>query len=146
VCTENLNLGIVVKRSAEDGERFDASDPLNPGERPAHLCPMTGAALFRRTTRLDNAHSTGFRELLYPTRSIAKEVGVQPRIVSLWRHRCADHGLEGLKDKPRRGKQLIYTKATDNPPVDLSEAEAKPSRGSNRAAIEEAVRQAAIDL
>ena len=30
------------------------------------------------------------------TRSIAKEVGVQPRIVSLWRHRYADHGLEGL--------------------------------------------------
>src|SRR5215510_13812146 len=28
------------------------------------------------------------------TRSIAKEVGVQPRIVSLWRHRYADHGLE----------------------------------------------------
>ncbi len=35
------------------------------------------------------------------TRSIAKEVGVQPRIVSLWRHRYADHGLEGLQDKPR---------------------------------------------
>ena len=47
------------------------------------------------------------------TRSIAKEVGVQPRIVSLWRHRFADHGLEGLKDKPRPGKQPIYTKSTD---------------------------------
>ncbi|MEO6780793.1 MAG: IS630 family transposase, partial [Bradyrhizobium sp.] len=47
------------------------------------------------------------------TRSIAKEVGVQPRIVSLWRRRYADHGLEGLKDKPRPGKQPIYTKATD---------------------------------
>src|ERR1700738_2260895 len=47
------------------------------------------------------------------TRSIAKEVGVQPRIVSLWRHRYADHGLEGLKDKLRPGKQPIYTKATD---------------------------------
>jgi len=34
------------------------------------------------------------------TRAIAKEVGVQPRIVSLWRHRYADHGLDGLKDKP----------------------------------------------
>src|SRR6516165_4330024 len=44
------------------------------------------------------------------TRSIAREVGVQPRIVSLWRHRYADHGLEGLKDKPRPGKQPIYTK------------------------------------
>src|SRR3974390_2255773 len=47
------------------------------------------------------------------TRSIAKEVGVQPRIVSFWRHRYADQGLEGLKDKPRPGKQPIYTKATD---------------------------------
>src|ERR1700746_9545 len=47
------------------------------------------------------------------TRSIAKEVGVQPRIVSLWRHRYADRGLEGLQDKPRPGKQPIYTKTTD---------------------------------
>jgi Homeodomain-like domain len=38
---------------------------------------------------------------------------VQPRIVSLWRHRYADQGLEGLQDKPRPGKQPIYTKATD---------------------------------
>lgn len=35
------------------------------------------------------------------TRSIAKEVGVQPRIVSLWRHRYADHGLEGLPQEER---------------------------------------------
>src|SRR5882724_9663431 len=47
------------------------------------------------------------------TRSIAKEVGVQPRIVSLWRHGFADHGLAGLKDKPRPGKKPIYTKLTD---------------------------------
>src|SRR6478609_8878450 len=47
------------------------------------------------------------------TRSIAKEVGVQPRIVSLWRHRYADHGLEGLQSKPLPGKQPIYTRATD---------------------------------
>jgi transposase len=47
------------------------------------------------------------------TRSIAKEVGVQPRIASLWRNRFADHGLEGLDDKPRPGKKPIYTKATD---------------------------------
>ena len=43
------------------------------------------------------------------TRSIAKAVGVQPRIVSLWRHRFADHGLEGLEDKPRPGKAPLYT-------------------------------------
>src|SRR5260370_19951188 len=29
VCTENLDPGIVVMESAEDGERFDASGPLN---------------------------------------------------------------------------------------------------------------------
>src|ERR1700757_2177700 len=46
-------------------------------------------------------------------RLIAKEVGAQPRIVSLWRHRYADHGLEGLQSKPLPGKQPIYTKATD---------------------------------
>jgi hypothetical protein len=34
------------------------------------------------------------------TRSIAEEVGVQPRIVSNWRRRFADHGLGGLKDRP----------------------------------------------
>ena len=43
------------------------------------------------------------------TRAIAKEVGVQPRIVSLWRRRYADHGLDGLKDKPRPGKKPLYT-------------------------------------
>src|ERR1700689_2862184 len=47
------------------------------------------------------------------TRSIAKEVGVQPRNVSLWRHRFADQGLEGLKDRPRPGKERLYTPATD---------------------------------
>lgn len=46
------------------------------------------------------------------TRSIAKEVGVQPRIVSLWRHRFADQGLEGLLDRPRPGQEPVYTKAT----------------------------------
>jgi transposase len=47
------------------------------------------------------------------TRAIAKEVGVRPRIVSLWRRRYADHGLDGLKDKLRPGKKPIYTPATD---------------------------------
>ncbi|WP_275190651.1 helix-turn-helix domain-containing protein [Bradyrhizobium sp. CSA112] len=47
------------------------------------------------------------------TRSIAKEVGVQPRIVSLWRHRYADLGHAGLQERRRPGKQPIYTKATD---------------------------------
>jgi hypothetical protein len=41
------------------------------------------------------------------TRSIAEEIGVQPRIVSNWRRRFADHGLGGLKDHPRAGKKPI---------------------------------------
>src|SRR6201993_5404269 len=47
------------------------------------------------------------------TRSIAEEVGVQPRIVSNWRRRFADHGLDGLQDRPRGGKKPIYGKATN---------------------------------
>ena len=39
------------------------------------------------------------------TRSIAEEVGVQPRIVSNWRRRFAEHGLGGLKDRPRGGQE-----------------------------------------
>ena len=47
------------------------------------------------------------------TRAIAKEVGVQPRIVSKWRHRFADHGLVGLADQPRAAKPSIYGQATN---------------------------------
>jgi transposase len=47
------------------------------------------------------------------TRSIAEKVGVQPRIVSNWRRRFAEHGLGGLKDRPRAGKKPIYGKATN---------------------------------
>src|SRR6266702_6086034 len=47
------------------------------------------------------------------TRSIADEVGVEPRIVSNWRRRFAERGLDGLKDRPRAGKKPIYGKATN---------------------------------
>jgi transposase len=47
------------------------------------------------------------------TRSIAEEVGVQPRIVSNWRWRFAEHGLGGLKDRPRGGEKPIYGKSTN---------------------------------
>src|SRR5881392_4237741 len=47
------------------------------------------------------------------TRSIAEEVGDQPRIDSNWRRRFAEHGLDGLKERPRAGKKPIYGKATD---------------------------------
>src|SRR2546423_11014872 len=46
------------------------------------------------------------------TRSIAEEVGVQPRIVSNRRRRFAAHGLDGLKDRPQARKQPSCGKAT----------------------------------
>ncbi len=50
------------------------------------------------------------------TRSIAEQVGVQPRIVSNWRYRFAEHGLDGLKDRPKGGQE--------------SRSTARPLRGS----------------
>ena len=47
------------------------------------------------------------------TRAIARAVGVRPRIVSTWRHRFADHGLDGLKERPRLGKKPIYGEAAN---------------------------------
>lgn len=47
------------------------------------------------------------------TRSIAAEVGVEPRIVSNWRRRFADHGLAGLEDRSRASKKPIYSAATN---------------------------------
>ena len=38
---------------------------------------------------------------------------MQPRIVSTWRQRFADHGLDGLKEQPRAGKKPIYGKVTN---------------------------------
>ena len=46
------------------------------------------------------------------TRSIAKEVGVEPRIVSVWRNRFAEEGLDGLEERRRPGKAAIYGAAT----------------------------------
>lgn len=46
------------------------------------------------------------------TRAIAAEVGVEPRIVSNWRRRFADHGLAGLEDRSRASKKPIYGAAT----------------------------------
>jgi transposase len=42
------------------------------------------------------------------TRSIAREVGVEPATVSTWRKRFAQRGIEGLKDEPRPGKTPVY--------------------------------------
>src|SRR5215468_5823855 len=47
------------------------------------------------------------------TRSIAEEVSVQPRIVSHWRRRFAEHGLGRLQARQRAGQKPIYCKATN---------------------------------
>jgi len=47
------------------------------------------------------------------SRAIAREVGVMPGIVSVWRKRFATSGIDGLKDKPRPGAKPVYTEATD---------------------------------
>jgi len=60
------------------------------------------------------------------TRSIAKVVEVEPRIVSKWRRRYAEEGLAGLEDKPRPGSQPIYTKATDQRILGLLDKPAPP--------------------
>jgi Homeodomain-like domain len=62
--------------------------------------------------------------------------GVQPRIVSLWRHRYADHGLEGLQDKPRPGKQPIYTKATDKRILRLLDKSPPKIHGTGRMLVD----------
>ena len=47
------------------------------------------------------------------TRSISRTVGVEEAVVSTWRNRFADAGLEGLKDRKRSGKPKTYTAETD---------------------------------
>src|ERR1019366_9380262 len=47
------------------------------------------------------------------SRSIAATVGVERRVASLWRNRFADQGLDGLKDKPKPGREPIYGAATN---------------------------------
>jgi transposase len=47
------------------------------------------------------------------TRSIARTVGVEEAVVSTWRHRFADQGLEGLQERKRSGKPRSYTAETD---------------------------------
>jgi hypothetical protein len=40
--------------------------------------------------------------------------GFQPCIVSNWWRSFADHGLDGLRDRPQAAKKPIYGKATNN--------------------------------
>lgn len=40
----------------------------------------------------------------------AREIGVRPNTVGLWRRRFAEHGLSGLRDAARSGKPAKYGK------------------------------------
>jgi transposase len=44
------------------------------------------------------------------TRLIARELGVMPRTVSVWRNRFADEGLDGLQERPRPGGRASAAK------------------------------------
>jgi transposase len=46
------------------------------------------------------------------TRAISRTVGVEEAVVSTWRNRFADQGLEGLTDRKRSGKPKTYTAET----------------------------------
>lgn len=47
------------------------------------------------------------------TRAIGRALGFMPRIVSKWRKRYAEQGLEGLKDAPRPGPEPKYGAETE---------------------------------
>ena len=64
------------------------------------------------------------------TRSIAAEVGVQPRIVSHWRRRFAEHGLGGLKDR-LAGRQEADLRPATNKRI-LALLEKPPPQGYAR--------------
>jgi len=49
----------------------------------------------------------------WPSRRIAREIGVMTGVVSVWRRRFAASGIEGLEDKPRPGAKPVYTQKTD---------------------------------
>jgi transposase-like protein len=85
-----------------------------PEAREVRLTPRVRKALEARCRAPSTPQGEVKRALIVllaadgrSTRSIAQEVGVQPRIVSKWRHRFADHGLAGLNDRPRAAKPAI---------------------------------------
>src|ERR1700730_3316531 len=102
--------------SKPHGEELPLASNANrkiPKAREVRLTPKIRKVLEARC----RAPSTGQRDVKRArivllaaegrsTRSIAEEVGVQPRIVSNWRRHFAEHGLGGLKDRPRAGKKL----------------------------------------
>ena len=91
-----------------------------PEAREVRLRPKERAALEARVRSPTTAQRDVTRARIVllaaagaSTRSIALEVGVQPRIVSNWRRRFAEEGLDGLDERRRPGKTPIYGAATD---------------------------------
>ncbi|HLH95805.1 MAG TPA: IS630 family transposase [Xanthobacteraceae bacterium] len=91
-----------------------------PDAREVRLKPKIRKVLEARCRALSTPQSEAKRARIVllaangrSTRSIAKEVGVEPRIVSKWRNRFADQGLAGLTDRPRAPKPSIYGAATN---------------------------------
>ena len=39
---------------------------------------------------------------------VARQVGVRPNTVGVWRRRFAERGIAGLRDEPRSGKPARY--------------------------------------
>jgi transposase len=91
-----------------------------PEARTVRLTPKTREVLAARCRAASTAQRDVRRARIVllagqgrSTRAIAAEVGVQPRIVSNWRRRFAEHGVGGLRDRPRGSRKPIYGKATN---------------------------------
>jgi transposase len=91
-----------------------------PKAREARLEPKVGKVLETRCRAATTCQRDVRRARIVllaaqgrSTRSIAEEVGVQPRIVSHWRRRFADQGLSGLADLARDSKEPKYGQATN---------------------------------
>ncbi|MDI1265450.1 MAG: IS630 family transposase [bacterium] len=90
-----------------------------PEAREVRLRPKDRAALLARVGSPTAAQRDVRRARIVlmaaegaSTRSIAAEVGVQPRIVSNWRARFAEEGLAGLAERKRSGKAPTYGAST----------------------------------
>jgi transposase len=88
-----------------------------PAAREVRLGPAERAALEARlrAPTTEQRHVLRARIVLLSaeglaTRAIARELGVMPRTVSLWRIRFAEAGLDGLADQPRPGGRASSAK------------------------------------
>jgi transposase len=88
-----------------------------PSAREVRLRPADRALLETRVRAptTEQRHVLRARIVLlaaegWASRAIARVLGIMPRTASLWRIRYAEHGLEGLADKPRPGGRASSAK------------------------------------